>query len=101
MIVRYHIGRRSPNKVLRVLSCIRILVAIVTHVRRITYMPDLNWTFYCCVSWCTDMSHNTVSVRVLAGIVAAIARQIRRITYTPKLTLTSLIYVILCYMVHE
>ena len=38
-----------------------ILVAIVTHVRRITYMPDLKLTLYYCVSWCTHISHNSVN----------------------------------------
>ena len=75
MFVRYHICRRSPNTVLTLLTCISIwlpysvtvlwsvahieqhsvrvftgiLAAIVTHVRRITYMPDLKLTLYCCV----------------------------------------------------
>ena len=31
----------------------RILEAIATHVRRITYMPDLTSTLYYCDSWCT------------------------------------------------
>ena len=32
-----------------------MLVAIVTHVRRITYMPGLKLTLYYCVSWCTHI----------------------------------------------
>ena len=65
----------------------RILVAAVTDVRRMTYLPALTLTLSYCVSWCTHISDNTVS-RVLAGIVGAIVRHVSRITYTPKLTLT-------------
>ena len=57
------------------------------------YMPDLTLTLYYCVSWCTNMSRNTV-LRVLAGIVVAIVRDIGRITHTPKLTLALCHYVL-------
>ena len=71
-----------------------ILVAIVTHFRRITHMPDPTLTLYCCISWCTHIYCNTtVSVGMLAGILVAIVRHVRRITYTPKITRT------LCYSV--
>ena len=54
---------------------------LVTHARRITYMPYVKLTLcYCCVSWCVHISQNTL-LRVLAGIVVAIVRHIRRITY--------------------
>ena len=39
-----------------------ILVAVVTHVRRITSMPDPTLTSCYCVSLCTHISSNTTVV---------------------------------------